>query len=120
PAFLQLPPTFSPSHLSLLTSYLQSLPKTFRYAVEVRHPDFFSEPGESLFEAALNERGVARVLFDVRGLRSAEPETEATARAQERKPDVPVRYTRTAPFAFVRFIAHPEVAENAALLDEWA
>jgi uncharacterized protein YecE (DUF72 family) len=120
PAFLQLPPTFGPSHLPLLTSYLQSLPKTFRYAVEVRHPDFFADPGEGALEAVLREQGVSRVLFDVRGLRSAEPETEATAKAQERKPDVPVRYARTAPFAFVRFIAHPEVPANAALLDEWA
>lgn len=120
PAFLQLPPTFGPSNLQSLISYLQTLPTTFRYAVEVRHPDFFSEPGEGAFDAALREQGVARVLFDARGLRSAEPDDDATAAAQERKPNVPVRYTRTAPFAFVRYIAHPTFEANAALLDEWA
>lgn len=120
PAFLQLPPTFGPSNLPALASYLGALPKTFRYAVEVRHPDFFAEPGEGALEAVLRAHGVARVLFDVRGLRSARPETDATAQAQERKPDVPVRYSRTSPFAFVRFIAHPELSANASLLDEWA
>lgn len=120
PAFLQLPPTFGMSSLPLLTAYLQALPKTFRYAVEVRHPDFFTEPGEGVLEAALREHQVARVLFDVRGLRSAEPDDEATTAAQERKPNVPVRYTRSAPFAFVRYIAHPTFEANGALLDGWA
>jgi uncharacterized protein YecE (DUF72 family) len=120
PAFLQLPPTFGPSHLSALTTYLHSLPKTFRYAVEVRHPEFFTEPGEGALEAALREQNVARVLFDVRGLRSAKPDDDATAAAQERKPNVPVRYTRSAPFAFVRYVAHPTFEANAVFLDEWA
>ncbi len=120
PAFLQLPPTFGPSNLPSLIAYLRSLPKTFRYAVEVRHPDFFAEPGEGALEAALREHGIARVLFDARGLRSASPEDEATATAQERKPDVPVRYTRSAPFAFVRYIAHPTFEANAGWLNVWA
>ncbi|MGH2521849.1 MAG: DUF72 domain-containing protein, partial [Anaerolineales bacterium] len=120
PSFLQLPPTFGASNLPSLISYLDSLPRDFRYAVEVRHPSFFRAPAEAALEEALRERGVTRVLFDVRGLRSAGPDEAATRAAQRRKPDVPVRYSRTAPFAFVRFIAHPEVEANAALLDEWA
>ncbi len=120
PAFLQLPPSFGAKNLSSLVTYLDSLPPDFHYAVEVRHLDFFAEPVEPALEAALRERDVARVLFDARGLRSAHPGDEATRRSQERKPDVPVRFGRTASFAFVRFIAHPDVAANAALLAEWA
>lgn len=120
PAFLQLPPSFGASQLPVLSAYLDSLPPDFRYAVEVRHPDFFGGPDETALDEMLAERGVARVLFDVRGLRSATPDDEATASAQARKPDVPARFTRTAPFAFVRFIGHPTVAANAPLLDEWA
>ena len=120
PSFLQLPPNFSSRNLQSLISYLDSLPSDFRYAVEVRHLDFFSAPAEAALDEALKARGVARVLFDVRGLRSAEPDEEATITAQERKPNVPARFTRTAPFTFIRFIAHPKVEANAELLADWA
>lgn len=119
PSFLQLPPSFGAHQLPTLTAYLDSLPPDFRYAVEVRHPDFFG-PAEATLDEALAERQVARVLFDARGLRSAAPDDVATAEAQTRKPDVPVRFTRTAPFPFVRFIAHPDVPANQPLLVEWA
>ena len=120
PAFLQLPPNYGSRNLQSLISYLDSLPRDFRYAVEVRHPDFFDGPAEAVLDEVLRARGAARVLFDVRGLRSAEPKDEATVISQERKPNVPVRFTRTAPFAFVRFIAHPKVDANAELLTDWA
>jgi len=120
PSFLQLPPKFGAPQLGALTAYLDSLPRDFRYAVEVRHPDFFAGPAEVALEEALRQRGVARVLFDVRGLRGAVPDDEAVIAAQQRKPDVPVRFTQTAPFVFVRFIADPDLSENAPLLDDWA
>lgn len=120
PSFLQLPPKFGVQQLLTLTAYLDSLPRDFRYAVEVRHPDFFAGPAEVALDQALRQRGVARVLFDVRGLRGAVPDDEAVIAAQHRKPDVPVRFTRTAPFVFVRFIADPDLAENAPLLEDWA
>jgi uncharacterized protein YecE (DUF72 family) len=121
PSFLQLPPTFGGRDLPVLLAYLDALPRRLAgYAVEVRHPDFFGGAAEAPLEAELRARGVARVLFDQRGLRSAEPDDPGTRRAQERKPNVPVRFSRTAPFALVRYIAHPTLSENAPLLDEWA
>jgi uncharacterized protein YecE (DUF72 family) len=121
PSFLQLPPTFSAQSLPSLAAYLSTLPDQFRYAVEVRHPDFFTEPGESALDALLRQYNAARCVFDTRGLRRAEPDTDtATRQAQERKPDVPVRFTRTAGFALIRFVGHPIVEENGDLLDEWA
>jgi uncharacterized protein YecE (DUF72 family) len=123
PAFLQLPPTFGARGLPALAAYLDTLPgpdSGLRFAVEVRHLDYFGAPAEAALDDALRERGVARVLYDVRGLRATEPTDEATRTAQARKPDVPVRFTRTAPFAFVRYISHPLVDENGTWLDEWA
>ncbi len=123
PAFLQLPPTFGARGLPALTAYLDALPgpaSGLRFAVEVRHPDFFGGPAEASLDEALAERGLARVLYDVRGLRAAEPQDEATRTAQARKPDVPVRFTRTTGFAFVRYISYPVVEENGLWLDEWA
>lgn len=121
PSFLQLPPTFAGRDLPVLLTYLDALPQRHAgYAVEVRHPDFFGGPAEAALEDALRARGVARVLFDQRGLRSAEPVDAGTRAAQARKPNVPVRFSHTAPFALVRYISHPTLAENAPLLDEWA
>jgi uncharacterized protein YecE (DUF72 family) len=121
PAFLQLPPAFGGRDLPALAAYLDTLPKRQAgYAVEVRHPDFFGGPAEAALEEALRARSVGRVLFDQRGLRSAEPADAGTRIAQARKPNVPVRFTRTAPFAFVRYISHPHLPANASLLDEWA
>ena len=121
PSFLQLPPAFSAPALPTLTAYLACLPHDFRYAVEVRHSGFFSEPGEAALDEILRVHNVARCVFDTRGLRRAEPTTNpATREAQARKPNAPVRFTRTASFAFVRFVGHPQLSENADLLDEWA
>ncbi len=121
PSFLQLPPTFSGRDLPTLLAYLDTLPQpSAGYAVEVRHPDYFGGPAEMTLEDELRARGVARVLFDQRGLRSAEPDDPATRAAQQRKPNVPVRFTHTAAFALVRYISHPTLAENAPLLEEWA
>ena len=123
PAFLQLPPTFSARALPALAAYLDALPPPgsgLRFAVEVRHLDFFGTPAEAALDDALRAHGVARVLYDVRPLRAAEPADEATRTAQERKPDVPVRFTRTADFAFVRYISYPAVEANGPWLDEWA
>ncbi|MBL8055276.1 MAG: DUF72 domain-containing protein, partial [Anaerolineales bacterium] len=44
----------------------------------------------------------------------------AVAEAQSRKPNTPARATRTAGFAFVRFVGQPEVAANQPALEAWA
>lgn len=122
PAFLQLPPTFSGAQLPDLAAYLRALPAGFRYAVEPRHADFFSGgPAEAQFDALLATHGLARGIFDTTALFSlpaaASPEVAA---AQGKKPRFPLRRTRTAPFAFVRFVGQPAVADNDPWLTEWA
>lgn len=121
PFFLQLPPTFAPSNLDTLASYLTALPAGFHYAVEVRHPDFFAAgEAEGALDTLLAAQGVDRVLFDTRGLRAADGNDPETREAQRRKPDLPVRFVATGPHPFVRFVAHPEVAANEPWLAEWA
>jgi uncharacterized protein YecE (DUF72 family) len=121
PSFLQLPPTFGRNHLPVLLDYLDALPRRRAgYAVEVRHMDFFGGPAEAALDDGLRERGVARVLYDQRGLRRAAPASASIRTAQARKPNVPVRFTLTAGFALVRFIGHPDLEANGPLLEEWA
>jgi uncharacterized protein YecE (DUF72 family) len=121
PAFLQLPPSFSVRMLPVLTDYLDALPTDFRYAAEVRHSDFYYPPGEQALDDVLRKHEIARCTFDSRGLRRADAaQNSATRAALERKPDFPVRFTRTASFAFSRFVGHPDLQVNDDLLDEWA
>jgi uncharacterized protein YecE (DUF72 family) len=122
PAFLQLPPTFRAAHLDSLISYLHTLPADFRYAVEPRHADFFSGGAdEARFDELLRKRTIARGVFDTVALFSLPGDhSEGVAGAQERKPRFPTRRTRTAPFAFVRFVGQPDIPANRPWLDEWA
>lgn len=62
--WLQLPAAFGPRDLPALWAFLDALPDSFTYGVEVRHPDFFAK-GEA--ELSLNRgliaRGVNRVML---------------------------------------------------------
>jgi uncharacterized protein YecE (DUF72 family) len=127
PLFLQLPPRYSPKLIYDLQKFLEAWPREVQLAVEVRHLDWF----EGLQQAALNEllqtHEVGRVIIDTRPIRTLsgariDPGTMQVRveAAQERKPDVPVLPMRTASFAFVRYIGHPDVKANGPLLDEWA
>lgn len=121
PAFLQLPPTFTGRHLETLADYLAGLPRDFRYAVEPRQADFFGGPAEAALDELLRRHNVARGLFDTSALFSLPADhSPAVAEAQRRKPAFPLRATRTAAFAFVRFVGQPEAPANRAWLAAWA
>ena len=119
PSFLQLPPAFGPRDLPALDEYLTALPNAFHYAVEIRHNLFFAE-AENELTAVLKSHRANRVVFDTRGLHSANIDDPAGREAQRKKPRVPVRFVATGRFPFVRFVGHPEVRENLPLLSEWA
>ncbi|MDA0744911.1 MAG: DUF72 domain-containing protein [bacterium] len=119
PLFLQLSPAFAPTLLPVLDRFLSGLPKNLHYAVEVRHPDFFSD-AEADLNTCLKERGVDRVTFDTRGLHSATTSDPATQAAQKKKPQIPVRFTATGHRPFIRFVGHPDVDKNLSLLGKWA
>jgi uncharacterized protein YecE (DUF72 family) len=127
PLFLQLPPRYSPKLTYDLQKFLAAWPREVRLAVEVRHLDWFNEPHHSALNALLQAHDAGRVIIDTRPIRTLsgakiDPGTMQVQveAAQERKPDVPVLPVRTASFAFVRYIGHPDVEANAPLLDEWA
>ena len=127
PLFLQLPPRYSPKLINDLKKFLAAWPRGVRLAVEVRHIDWFSEPYHTELTALLRENDMAKVLIDTRPIRDMagakieDGQVQALfEQAQERKPDVPLLPDRTASFAFVRFIGHPQLDLNFALLEEWA
>ncbi len=119
PFFLQVQDTFDAKDMPILEAYLRNLPKEYRYAVEVRHPDFFDQgTNEKAFDELLGELGMERVNFDTRGLFAAE--SEEARPAQKKKPRVPIRFTAVGRQPFIRFVGDPVVEHNRALLDEWA
>lgn len=119
---LQLPPSFAVADVPALERYILALPQTYRYAVEVRHPDFFDDGNhEADINGLLRNLGVERVHFDTRPLRAAPPTFDShTAEAQRKKPDLPVRFDALTDFPMVRYVSHPDIAANDEWLAEWA
>ncbi|MBX3066496.1 MAG: DUF72 domain-containing protein [Anaerolineae bacterium] len=117
PLMLQLPPAFAPAKLPLLQRYLDELPDDLEIAVEVRHPDWFTEENGRKLDAALAATNASRVVFDVRPAHNSKA-PEAIS-AQEKKPDVPLIPDAAQPFVIVRYISSPVLAENEAYFAEW-
>ncbi|HLV98059.1 MAG TPA: DUF72 domain-containing protein [Ktedonobacterales bacterium] len=120
PMFLQLPPSFAPSHLERLQAFLDFWPANLRLAVEVRHPAFYTDQQAASLNALLEQYQIGRVIMDTRPLRTGETQDQALLATRERKPNLPLQIARTTNFAFLRYIGHPEMAINEPFLDEWA
>lgn len=120
PAFLQLPPFFSGEQLPVLESFLRRLPIDFRYAVEVRHPDYFDNGSvERRLDAMLTELNIDRVLFDSRPLFSVSAPDRYEKIAQSRKPKVPVRQTATGDYPMLRLVGRNDLQTVGSWIDEW-
>jgi uncharacterized protein YecE (DUF72 family) len=121
PTFLQLGPNFSARDFSRLQKYLEQLPDSYPYAVEVRHVDFFDEGrNETALNDLLKQLGMDRVLLDSRPLFSAPPITESDKGAQGQKPRVPVRFDATANQPLVRLIGRDDIHTLSPWVEEWA
>jgi uncharacterized protein YecE (DUF72 family) len=121
PSFLQLSPTFSAVEMDRLTSYLQTLPTEFPYAVEVRHPDFFDQGAtEKALDEMLRELKIDRVLFDSRPLFSKPPSDEAEEASQAKKPRSPHRTTVTGSRPMLRLVGRNSVDDTLPWIEEWA
>jgi uncharacterized protein YecE (DUF72 family) len=126
PMFLQLPPSYSPRLMDDLAKFLEAFPRDVRLGVEVRHLDWFATPHREALKQLLAENHMARAVIDTRPIRNLEGDGsledgsyESLREARERKPDVPVFLERTTDFVFLRFIGHPDLEQNLALVDEW-
>jgi uncharacterized protein YecE (DUF72 family) len=103
PLLLQFPPFFRIERLDALQTYLASLPREFRYAVELRHPEWHAEPVLEL----LARRNMAW--------------------ASGVGPDSPPVRPLTADFAYLRWLGDRQIQsfgeirlDRRAELQEWA
>lgn len=101
-AFIQLPPYFDSSRLSILDRFLQSWPQLLPIAVEVRHGSWFASKAatEQLMDVLAKHRAAA-VITDVAGRR-----------------DVLHMYV-TAPRTMVRFVGNGLHETDFSRLMEW-
>jgi uncharacterized protein YecE (DUF72 family) len=117
--FLQLPPRFDGSQLPRLRAFLERLPRSLRYAVELRHASFFHDgPDEADALALLRAHRVDLVTMDTRGVHAGKSLRFADVRA--RKPDLPVRIRSTADRPIVRCVPHEELDAARGFVESWA
>lgn len=120
PISAQLPPSFGPDELPVLEEFLRSLPGSFRWGVEPRHPGFAATgDGEAALDALLRELAVDRVIIDTRAVFAGPRETPAEIEAFERKPRLKIRPVATASQPVVRFIGQTDPEANPAFWAPW-
>ena len=120
PIWLQLPASVGPYQLDQLETFLDALSGAYRYAVEVRHADFFrKDDNERRLNRLLHQRGVERIMFDSRGLFASRDTDPATLDAQLKKPRLPVHAIALAQQPTVRFIAGLDNQQSLRWLEPW-
>ncbi|WP_043639852.1 DUF72 domain-containing protein [Nonomuraea candida] len=103
--WIQLPGSFAPSDVGTLATFLRGLPQGHRYAVEVRHRDFFTEErAERLLERVLAPVGAEWVPFDTTVMFAAPPTSDAERDAWLKKPRVPRRTRALTGHPIVRYL----------------
>lgn len=116
PIFAQLPPRYSPESMEDLKIFLGAWSQEkAELALEVRHPDWFTEPYAGQLNNLLQELGIGRVLLDSRPIY----DTPEDVQSERRKPQLPLQLSVTAPFSLIRFISHPQQDLNQSFLQEW-
>jgi uncharacterized protein YecE (DUF72 family) len=119
--WVQLPPSFSPAELGALAGFLRSLPREYRYCVEVRDRAFFTDPraGQQL-ERVLGDVGAEWVPFDTTVLFASPPESAAEREAWTKKPRLPRRSQALTASPVVRYIGRDDTARTVAGWQPWA
>ncbi len=117
PFLVQCPSSLGPDDLPLLDSLFRALPRQWRYVLELRHQDFFSNP--ALVEPLLERFEAGRVFFDSRPIYQGDASHPEVLAARHKKPDVPLLDTVYNNVAYARVVLHPDDAQNSKWVDEW-
>ena len=111
--WIQLPGTFGPTDVPNLEQFLRRLPHEHRYAVEVRHPRFFSDPAEAQrLEQICAATGTEWVPFDTTAFFAKPPTSDAEREAWERKPRLPRRSDSLTERPIVRYLGRDAEGET--------
>ena len=119
PFSIQLPPSFAPADLRVLAAFLRRLPTHVRWAVEVRHPDFFTERSEGALLRLLEDTGTERVSMDTTALFAEPPKDDAERDTWAQKPRVPARRGALTETPVVRYIGRTDPTATIAGWQPW-
>jgi uncharacterized protein YecE (DUF72 family) len=115
--WIQLPGSFGPGDLSVLETFLRRLPAPLPYAVEVRHRDFFAEPGP--LQAVLEKAGAEWIPFDTTKFFARPPASDAERDAWTKKPRMPLRTTAVTDRPIIRYLGRDDPAATVAGWQPW-
>lgn len=120
PVAIQLPGSFAPEQLGDLDRFVQRLPSTHRYAIEVRHPEFFADaPPAHRLEAICRAADVEWIVFDTTTMFAAPPTSEAERVAWENKPRVRRRTRCLTDRPVLRYLGRDDLDATVAGWQRW-
>jgi uncharacterized protein YecE (DUF72 family) len=118
--WIQLPPSFGPADLGVLTGFLRRLPREHRYCVEVRHRAFFDDPrAEGQLEKVLDDVGAEWATFDTTVLFGSPPASDGEREAWAKKPRLPRRSRALTSHPVVRYIGRDDPARTVEGWRPW-
>ncbi|HEX8343195.1 MAG TPA: DUF72 domain-containing protein [Actinoplanes sp.] len=119
--WIQLPGSFGPADVPALAGFLRRLPTSHRYAVEVRHPAFFSEPRSArLLEGVLAAVTAEWIPFDTTAFFRSPPTSDAERDAWTRKPRMPLRSVALTDRPIVRYLGRDSATQTIEGWQRWA
>lgn len=115
--WVQLPGSFAPADVPVLARFLRRLPAAHRSAVEVRHPEFFTDPRATRsLEGALAAVAAEWIPFDTTVFFQHPPTSDAERDAWLKKPRMPLRTTALTDRPIVRYLGRDDPAST---VDGW-
>ena len=118
--WIQLPGSFAPADLPILERFLHRLPPSHRYAVEVRHSVFFTDPRSTRqLEGVLSGAAAEWVPFDTTAFFASPPTSAAERDAWNKKPRIPLRSVALTDRPIVRYLGRDEPARTVAGWQSW-
>lgn len=113
--WVQLPGSFGPADLGTLAGFLRRLPRTHRYAVEVRHRAFFADPrAERQLETVLGRAHAEWIPFDTTAFFERPPTSDAERDAWTKKPRLPRRAHALTDRPIVRYLGRDDTERTVA------
>ena len=101
PAFLQLPPNFTPKNFEALENFLAWLPKDIPVFTELRSPKWFEEKKKKKVFSMMEKHKIGSIITDASGRRDC------------------VHMRLTTPSAFIRFVGNGLHPSDYARVDDW-